>query len=95
MNKTLSLMGMARRAGKLVIGHDAVFASVRSGTASAVILSSDASPRHSRELEAAGFGGRVIVLPEGMDEIGLAVGKRSCIFSVDDAGFAEAIAKTV
>lgn len=95
MNKTLSLMGMARRAGKLGIGHDAVFAAVRSSKAAAVILTSDASQRHLRELEAAGFNGRVITLSETMDEVGCAVGKRSCIFSVEDAGFAGAIEKTV
>lgn len=94
MNKTLSLMGMARKAGKLSVGHDTVFASVRNGTAKAVILTSDASPRHARELEAAGFDGSVIFLSETMDEAGRAVGKRSCIFSADDAGFAEAIGIT-
>ena len=30
-----------------------------------------------------------------MDEAGRALGKRSCIFSVDDSGFAKAIEKTV
>ncbi len=95
MNKTLSLLGLARKAGKLGIGHDAVFASVRSGAAKTVVLTSDASPRHVRELEAAGFSGRVIVLETDMDETGRAVGKRSCVFSVDDSGFAKAIEKTV
>ncbi|MDY4255925.1 MAG: ribosomal L7Ae/L30e/S12e/Gadd45 family protein [Oscillospiraceae bacterium] len=95
MNKTLSLMGLARKAGKLGIGHDVVFAAVRNGTAKAVILTSDASPRHARELEAAGFSGRVIVTDADMDEAGRALGKRSCIFSVDDSGFAKAIEKTV
>ena len=41
-------MGLARKAGKLGIGHDVVFAAVRNGTAKAVILTSDASPRHAR-----------------------------------------------
>lgn len=94
MNKTLSLMGLARKAGKLSIGHDTVFAAVRNGTAKAVLLTSDASPRHARELEAAEFDGNITVLDADMDEAGRALGKRSCIFSVDDSGFAAAIEKT-
>lgn len=95
MNKTLSLMGLARKAGKLGVGHDVVFAAVRDKTAKAVILTSDASPRHVRELEAAGFSGRVIEIKADMSEAGNVLGKRSCIFSVNDSGFAEAIEKTL
>ena len=95
MNKLQSLMGLCRRAGKLGVGHDAVFDAVRNGRAKAVILTSDASDRHRRELEAASFSGRIINAGFTMDEAGLATGKRSCIFSVEDEGFANAIEKTV
>ena len=95
MNKLLSLMGLCRRAGKLGIGHDAVFDAVRKGRAKAVILTSDASPRHRRELEAASFPGRIVEAGFTMEEAGLATGKRSCLFSVEDEGFANAIEKTL
>lgn len=95
MNKQMSLLGIARRAGKLSVGHDMVFDSVRKDRAKAVVLTSDASPRHRKELEAVSFKGIIITLPVTMDEAGLALGKRSCIFSVDDEGFAKAIEKTV
>ncbi len=95
MDKLLSLMGLCRRAGKLGIGHDAVFDEVRRGRAKAVILTSDASGRHERELEAAAFPGRVLHAGFTMEEAGLAVGKRSCIFSVEDDGFANAMEKTL
>lgn len=88
-------MGLARKAGKLGVGHDVVFAAVRDKTAKAVILTLDASPRHVRELEAAGFSGRVIEIKADMSEAGSVLGKRSCIFSVNDSGFAEAIEKTL
>lgn len=95
MNKTLSVMGIARRAGKLLIGHDAVMLSVRNQKALAVILTNDASKRHIREIEAAGFNGKVIILDENMDEAGYMTGKRSCIFAVEDEGFVKAINKTL
>lgn len=95
MNKMLSLMGLCRRAGKLGVGHDAVFDAVRKGRASAVILTSDASDRHERELNAAPFPGKILHAGFTMEEAGLALGKRSCIFSVEDEGFANAIEKTL
>ena len=45
MDKLLSLMGLCRRAGRLGVGHDAVFDAVRRGRARVVILTSDASAR--------------------------------------------------
>lgn len=94
MNKTLGIMGLARRAGKLLIGHDAVLLSVRRGKALVVILTSDASVRHKRELEAAGFSGRILILGETMEEAGYALGKKSCIFALEDEGFAKATEKS-
>ncbi len=95
MNKTLNILGLMRKAGKLLIGHDAVMLSVRKGAAVAVILTEDASPRHKRELEAAGFSGKTVLLPCSMVEAGFSVGKKSCIFATEDEGFAKAIDKTI
>lgn len=95
MNKTLSVMGLARRAGKLLIGHDAVMLSVRNNRALAVILTADASPRHEREINAAGFGGKIIKLSCTMEEAGFMTGKKSCIFALEDAGFLKATEKTL
>lgn len=95
MNKTLSLLGICRKAGKLSVGHDMVFQSVRKGKAKLIVLTKDASPRHIRELEAAEFAGRVITLEETSDIAGASIGKRCCIYAVEDDGFAKAIEKTV
>ncbi len=95
MNKTLSVMGLARRAGRLLVGHDAVMLSVRNGRAKLVLVTSDASKRHIRELEAAGFGGRIINLSCTMKDAGFATGKNSCIFAIEDDGFVKAIDKTL
>lgn len=95
MNKTLSVMGLARRAGKLIIGHDAVMLSVRNHRAKTVLLTSDASQRHKRELEAAGFDGATVNLLCTMKEAGFATGKNSCIFAIEDDGFVKAIVKSL
>ena len=89
MNDALNLLGLARRAGKLQTGHDAALLSVRKGNAALVILTSDASPRHKRELEAAGFD-RTVTIPCTMADTGVATGKKSCIYALEDEGFSKA-----
>ena len=49
-DKFLSLLGMARRCGKISLGHDAVISSVVKNKAKLVILSSEASERLQREI---------------------------------------------
>ena len=95
MDKILSVMGLARRAGKLIIGHDAVMLSVRNNRAKTVLMTSDASQRHKREIDAAGFDGNVMLLTATMEEVGFAIGKKSCIFALEDEGFVKAIEKTL
>ena len=91
MADVLGYLGLARRAGKLSIGHDAALLSVRRGSAHMVLLTTDASPRHLRELEAAGFKEKTAVIPYDMNETGVATGKKSCIYALDDEGFAKAV----
>ena len=92
MTDALNLLGLARRAGKLQIGHDAALLSVRKGNASLVILTEDASPRHVRELEAAGFS-KYVTIPCTMADAGVATGKKSCIYALEDSGFAASFMK--
>ena len=89
MSDALNLLGLARRAGKLQIGHDAALLSVRKGNATLVILTSDASARHKRELDAAGFD-RAVTVPYTMADTGVATGKKSCIYALEDEGFSAA-----
>ncbi len=95
MDKTLSLLGLARRAGKLLLGHDAALACVKADRAALVMLSSDASARHMRALEGAAYAGPLAALPYTADEIGGAIGKSCCILALEDAGFGAALMKTI
>jgi len=93
MNNDYNILGLCRRAGKLCIGHDATIEAVKSGTAELVLLTSDASSRHLKELEALGFCDRIMMLSDDMETVGYYVGKRSCILAVTDKGFAGSIYK--
>ncbi len=95
MEKLFSMLGLAVRARRLLIGRDAVMASVRAGRARLVLLTTDASPRHRRELEALGYTGKIAVLPCDMEETGARLGKRSCVFALEDENFISAIEKTI
>ena len=95
MNKTLQLLGLARRAGKLAIGHDAVMDAAKKQKATLILFTSDASARHKRELQAVGYAGKTATLNCDMQTAGLATGRQSCIFALEDAGFAAAVQKTI
>ena len=95
MDKTLQLLGLARRAGKLAAGRDAVLDAVKKNETTLVLLTSDASERHRRELKNAGCLCEIKTLPCDMEAAGAATGKRSCIFALTDAGFAAAVTKTI
>lgn len=95
MDKTLQLMGLARRTGKLIAGRDAVLDAVKKNQTTLILLTSDASARHRRELENAGCRSGIATLPCDMQAAGAATGKRSCIFALTDPGFAAAVTKTI
>ena len=82
-------MGLARKAGKLSLGNRPAREAVLEGRSRAIFLASDLSERSSRGIRYAAeeYGVPVIPIAESMDELGMALGKRSGIVSVDDAGF--------
>ena len=90
--KWLSMLGLARRAGKLAMGHDLALQSVRDGKA---LTARNASPRLVREFETAGQkrakAPRMRALPCTIDEIHFALGYRAGVLTVEDAGFAARI----
>ena len=51
MAQILTLVGFANRAGKVVVGREAVASALRSGRARVLILAEDASPKLKKEIE--------------------------------------------
>lgn len=93
--KALSLLGIARRAGKLSTGHDAAVSSIVKNSAKLCIVSSDASDRLKKEFShSCTFGGKnipVIFANFTATELSAAIGIKAAVITVDDEGFAKKI----
>lgn len=90
--KLLSMLGIARRAGRLALGFDAAAESMQKGTAYLLVLASDVSERTDRSICRIAEESKVPVLRSGfdMDRIGRAVGhKRTGVIAINDSGFAK------
>ena len=94
MNERLSgLLGMARRAGRLVAGFDAVKELIISKKAKCVLLACDLSPKTEKELHfAAQDAVPFLTIGLSKEEIGHAIGfeKSVGVIATEDKGFAKA-----
>lgn len=90
MDSFLSTLGLARRAGKLLLGVDSV-SSYRK-TATLLVFASDASPRVKRAL--VGREDPSVTTDYTKEQLGRAVGcKEAAVIAVADAGFAGILRK--
>lgn len=98
-SKALSLLGMARAAGKLTVGFDAVVALAGEGKAALVVLASDLSEKSEKELrfQTRAVPVRVVRLTADKDTVGAAVGAKKPIgiLAVSDIGFADALTRVI
>jgi len=82
--KPLRLLGLAKRAGKLACGSDAV--KVAAERSRLIVLANDAGQNVRREAER--YEKQVVELPYNKEELGHAVGRASCaIAAVADKEF--------
>ena len=91
-DKALGLLGIARRAGRLSLGHDAAKGAVLAGKARLCLISADASERLEREFVRMTQGETGIPLRRvryTMEQFHRASGVRTGVLTVDDDGFAE------
>ncbi|MCR5636026.1 MAG: ribosomal L7Ae/L30e/S12e/Gadd45 family protein [Clostridiales bacterium] len=92
-DKLLGILGLARRAGRLILGFDMVCERIKSGEARLVITASDTSKNTYKSLI------RVldespcehIVLCRGKEDISAALGRLTSVMCVTDEGFARKI----
>ncbi len=90
------LLGLARRAGLLSVGHDAALGALQAKRARLLLLAADASDRLFAEMEraAARFSPETALVrtTASMQALGHFIGKKNvAVLSVDDDGFAERI----
>ena len=92
----ISLLGLARRAGKVEIGDEAARSACSHGTAKILLIASDASERTCETFEfiAESAGLPHVSVAETREELGNALGKRPCaVVAICDTGFSAGIIK--
>ncbi len=95
MDKALSLIGLAKRAGKISAGEEAVKDSIRHGKAHLVIIASDASDNTKKSItNSCNYYGVKCYIEGTKDDIGHALGNAyNAAVCVCDKGFADSIEK--
>jgi ribosomal protein L7Ae-like RNA K-turn-binding protein len=89
-NKLLGMLGLARRAGRLTYGFDAVLKDIAGGKAEVVMLTADAAPRTVKNIEEAckSFGTDVFLVPCDKLALGHAIGRgETAVAAVTDKAF--------
>lgn len=91
------MLGLSRKAGKMILGSDAVLDAINDYKVFLVLLTKDISRRSGEKISAAANNRLIQVtdLPLSMNEIEMLTGKRSGIIGISDKGFAEAIRKLI
>ena len=93
--KVLSLLGLARRAGRITCGFDSVCGSVNKRESCLLLISSDISEGTLSKLKKQTGDAELITLDCGMEQIEAAIGKPVRIISVNDSGFAKRIRQEI
>ena len=94
-DKLLSMLGICRKAGYLVLGSDAVIEALRKESAHIVLLTDDLSRRSGEKIATAADHKSVkgLKIPISMEEIERLTGKASGIIAITDKGLADAVEK--
>jgi len=89
-DRVLSLLGLARRAGKMTLGFDAVCSSVGKNESKLILAAADVSEGTMRKLRNHLSGSEINIreLSCGMEAINAAIGKPVRLVSINDSGFA-------
>ena len=94
MNRDLSLLSLAKKAGRLAVGGEAAETALRQGRAGLVITASDAAENTVRRLRNRSGGIPVMPLPYTKETLGAAIGYRSCaVAALCDDGFVQAFCR--
>ena len=96
-DRILSLLGLCRRAGKLVIGADPCIDSMAKSKAKLILYANDFSQNSLKPvlLQAHKQNVRVLEVNRTKDEISFSLGKLCGVLSVEDKGFADKLAMLI
>ncbi|MBP3493607.1 MAG: 50S ribosomal protein L7 [Oscillospiraceae bacterium] len=96
MEQILSMIGLAKKAGRVEIGEEPVGAAARAKHARVILVAGDAAASSVRRAYSFAQAGACLCLTidATKDDLGWALGRTSCAMAaVTDIGFAEAIVK--
>lgn len=93
------MLGMARRAGRLSMGHDMAMKAVKSGKAKLLLFASDVSPRLIDEFDFAAdrycHGLISLRIDETINELHMALGYKAGVITVDDINFSNRLIELI
>ena len=95
MHKVLKLLGLAKRAGKLVVGTDAVISKLQANKLDLIFVASDASIATIDKIEKKAFYYNVEIIKSfTSDELSDAIGSNNNkVLGIADLGFSKAMLK--
>jgi len=95
--KLLSLFGLAKKAGRITLGYDKAVESAHKNKAYVIFTASDLSEKTEKGLIYATESKNIKVIRTEIDifEISQAVGQKTGIVSVNDAGFGKTCLKLI
>lgn len=93
INKFLSFLGLARKAGKLSLGADPTIESIKGRKAKLILLCEDLSVKSNQNIISLSCKYKIETknIPICMDQIKQSIGKRVGIIAINDSGFANKI----
>ena len=93
--KLLSSLGLCKKAGKLVMGFDAVAQAMQRGEVHTLALAKDLSPKSAKEIAflARRHGVPIAHTTAAMDEFKRTLGKKAGILAITDEGLAGTVAR--
>lgn len=96
-DKLLSMLGLSKKAGKLLQGFESVTEAALAGKVRLILLTEDLAPRSGNHVQEVALeaGVRCLRIPVNMDDVGYKTGKRAGILGLTDAGFAKAVRKMI
>lgn len=97
MNKSFNLVGLAKRAGKVVCGEEAVKEGIRSGKLKLVIIAEDVSNNTRKSIiNSCKHYGVTYYFAGTKEELGHAVGNNfNAVLAISDEGFAKTIERNL
>lgn len=93
--KTLQMLGLCQRAGKISSGETGAAAAIKDGSAELIIVAENASDNTKKKFtDSAAYYNKKIVIVGDKFEMGGAIGKAErAVLTVNEAGFAKKIAE--